>query len=192
MQSDYESAMLRHALIEEEEKENKGGKAPKPPCGKCKKAPKAAKATVPKPPTPDGIQPIIPTEADLLVMGRKPNDYVRSWVPPFTKRELYQDNQYTLSGSIYESARNGVCTGLAEMMGVCPWPCQERGANDGSEKYRPKWMKIVDKIPLYDRTYTSLFSLSVYLTHVYIYIYRNGSQITLSRGISTSTVARKR
>ena len=145
-----ETAMLRYALIEEES--NKGGKAPKPPCGKCKKAPKAAKATVPKPPTPDGIQPIIPTEADLMVMGRQPSDFVRSWVPPFTKRELYQDNQYTLSGSIYESARNGVCTGLAEMMGVCVWPCQERGANDGSEKYRPKWMKIIEKIPTYDRT----------------------------------------
>ena len=128
----YDTAMLRYAMIEEEERENKGGKAPKPPCGKCKKAPKAAKTTVPKPPTPDGVQPIIPTEADLMVMGRRPDDFVRSWVPPFTKRELYQDNQYTLSGSIYESARNGVCTNLAEMMGVCPWPCQERGANDGS------------------------------------------------------------
>eukprot|EP00938_MAST-03A_sp_MAST-3A-sp1_P002469 g2469.t1 len=147
----YDTAMLRYAMIEEEERENKGGKAPKPPCGKCKKAPKAAKTTVPKPPTPDGVQPIIPTEADLMVMGRKPDDFVRSWVPPFTKRELYQDNQYTLSGSIYESARNGVCTNLAEMMGVCPWPCQERGANDGSEKYRPKWMRIVEKIPPYDR-----------------------------------------
>ena len=98
-----------------------------------------------------------------MVMGRKPDDFVRSWVPPFTKRELYQDNQYTLSGSIYESARNGVCTNLAEMMGVSPWPCQERGANDGSEKYRPKWMNSGENTDV--RSFGSEITVSMESAH---------------------------
>jgi len=117
-----------------------------------KKIPKKKKEPKSKPKkATNGMEPVVPTINELKQMGRSHEEYVRTWVPPFTVREKYQDNQYTLSGGIYESAALGTCEDIAKMMGMCPWPCQTNGANDGSAKWRPKWVGITEKInPKYD------------------------------------------
>lgn len=121
-------------------------------CIKTKRSSKKKKKSRAKPPMLNsGMEPVVPTPDDLNLLGRSEDEFIRTWVPPFPVYEKYQDNQYMLSGGIFQSASDGTCEHIAEMMGKCPWPCQLRGANDGTEKFRPKWQTIMAKPPKYKR-----------------------------------------